>query len=71
MRGSLSKVRAPCNAGIPILCCASITDGSGDFDILKVLFDLDFPAHYLRRIKLLSLLIPYVTSRELFVPNPW
>lgn len=36
--------------------------GSCEFNLPEVLFDLDFPTHYLRRIKSVSLSIPCVTG---------
>jgi hypothetical protein len=38
------------------------TDGTCNFDIPEVVFDLDHPGHYLRRIKSISLTIPCVTG---------
>lgn len=36
--------------------------GSCDFDVPEALFDLDFPGHYFRRIKMVSLTIPCVAG---------
>lgn len=37
-------------------------EGKCDFDVPEILFDLDFPGHYFRRIKSVSLTIPAVTG---------
>jgi hypothetical protein len=36
--------------------------GSCQFDLPEILFDMDFPGHYLRRIKSVSLTVPCVTG---------
>jgi len=37
-------------------------DGKCDFDIPEVLFDMDYPGHYMRRVKSISITIPCVTG---------
>ena len=36
--------------------------GVCDFDVPEILFDIDFPGHYMRRIKMVTLSIPCVTG---------
>lgn len=46
----------------PVALLKLKTEGVCDFDLPEVIFDLDCPGHYFRRIKTLSLSIPCVTG---------
>jgi hypothetical protein len=46
----------------PVALLALKENGSCSFDISEELFDLDYPGHYMRRIKMVSLSIPCVVG---------
>ena len=44
------------------------TAGTCEFSVPEALFDIDYPGHYLRRIKSVSVTVPCVTGPEMGVP---
>jgi hypothetical protein len=52
----------------PVALLKLTTEGEGEFSIPEALFDIEYPGHYLRRIKSVSVTVPCVTGPYTAVP---